>query len=72
MLHPASLLTAGLVMVFAVFLMLLQTLVTQHLSEARSARELAQGGSGTGLHINRLIVRNPELRGKYKWVSSEY
>ena len=42
MLHPASLLTAGIVVVFAVFLMLLQTLLTQRLSETRSLPDVAK------------------------------
>jgi len=62
MLHPASLLTAGIVVVFAVFLMLLQTLLTQRLSETRSLPDVAKASLRAGADAGRGTIRNPYMR----------
>jgi hypothetical protein len=62
MLHPGSLLTAGIVMVFAVFLMLLQTLMTQRLSETRSLGEVAKASVRAGTEVRQVTARNPYMR----------
>jgi len=61
MLHPASLLTAGIVVVFAVFLMLLQTLLTQRLPETRSLPEVAKASFRAGADVRRVTARNPYM-----------
>jgi hypothetical protein len=62
MLNPASLVTAGIVMVFAVFLMLLQTLVTQRVSETRSLPDVAKASFRAGIESRRVTARNPYTR----------
>jgi hypothetical protein len=62
MLHPGSLLTAGFVAVFAVFLFLLQTLVMWPSSETRSLHEVAKASVRPGVEINRVNAHNPYMR----------
>jgi hypothetical protein len=61
MLHPASIVTAGIVMVFAVFLMLLQAL-TQRLAETRSLPEVTKASARAGVDVKRITTPNPYIR----------
>jgi len=49
-------------MVFAVFLMLLQTLLTQRLSETRSLPDVAKASLRAGADAGRKTIRNPYMR----------
>lgn len=62
MLHPGLLLTAGMVVVFAVFLVLLQSLLTPPPSDTRSLHEVAKASVRVGVDAKRITARNPYMR----------
>src|SRR5690242_861135 len=62
MVHPVSLVTAGIVLVFALFLMLLQTLLTPLPASTRSFQDVPKASVRTGIDVKRITARNPYMR----------
>jgi len=62
MVHPVSLVTAGIVLVFAVFLLLLRTLLAPRPASTHSFRDVAKASVRAGVDVKRITARNPYMR----------
>jgi hypothetical protein len=62
MVHPVSLVTAGIVLVFAVFLMLLQTILPPRPATTHSFHDVAKASVRTGVDVKGITAHNPYMR----------